>query len=71
MSEGALSGASVFQGEASDPDGDGLTYSMQQINLNTQLNPDFVISSRYGLSFSQSVCLLNLHGMVKNAGLGP
>ena len=46
VSEGALSGASVFQGEASDPNGNGLSYSMQQIDLNTQLNPDFTISSR-------------------------
>ena len=46
VSEGVLSGSSVFQGDASDPDNDGLTYSMVQADLNTQLNPDFVISQR-------------------------
>lgn len=45
VSEGALTGSSVFQGDASDPDGDALTYSMFSINQN-QNNPDFVISTR-------------------------
>lgn len=46
VSEGALSGASVYQGNAVDPDGDTLTYSMSQVN-NNQITPDFVISTRY------------------------
>jgi len=45
VSEGELSGVSVWQGDASDPDGDILSYFMSQIN-NNQVNSDFVISNR-------------------------
>jgi len=34
VSEGSLSGASVYQSDANDPDGDALTYSMVQIQGN-------------------------------------
>ena len=47
VSEGVLSSSSVFQADASDPDGDGLTYSMQQVDFNNQQNPDFVITPRF------------------------
>ena len=48
VSEGALSGSSVFQGNAlsdSDPNGDSLIYTMVPIGINqNQLFPDFTIS---------------------------
>jgi hypothetical protein len=48
ISEGALSGTSAYRADATDPDGDVLTYSMSNLNFNqNQNNPDFVISSRY------------------------
>lgn len=59
VSEGVLSGASVWQGDAIDPDGDALTYSMSQITT-FQNNPDFVISSRYDTDQKTSTCLVKI-----------
>ncbi|WAQ95445.1 FAT4-like protein [Mya arenaria] len=44
VSEGVLTGNSVYQSDATDPDNDALTYSMSQINTNHSLSATMTLS---------------------------
>lgn len=57
VSEGALAGASVYQTEATDPDGDALTYRLTPLDTFQQFTQDFTITNGYDFKFIQIPCI--------------